>query len=1629
MHHGVARYARKTYFMEMDEIKVAWNIPELKDYLVDEDLNDDYEYGISSGVRKAARRALQAEGFMDDDTEAEPGGEPSPDPNTSPDVLMEVSELDYKYKIMELFSPPRVTAELMTGKYKNVRATEPAAFDLDCGWDFFDAQDRKLFWQSYEEQQPDLVIMTPICKAFSVLMNSNWDRMDEPAKKRLQQSCMAMFQFSVQVADQQMARGKDFVLEQPDGASSWNTHAAVWLAKQEQVLHVAFDQCMLGLQVRPDGPSRKRTAFMLNHLGIADEIVQFQCDGQHEHVPLEGGLPHRAQVWPGGLIQAILRGIQRQLEWSGAELDSDSEDSPENEDGLGEEQALPESAVEREQELFQAQRDLVRRLHHNMGHLPVERMVAMLKAAKAQPKVLKYVRDKFNCETCMKQRRQVSRRRAAYPRTFEFNRIVGADTFYVKWGTKKVPFLNLVDHGSNWQCVSMVRPAQGGEPSNGNPNSDDTWHCMLSSWIRPHGAPEVVITDGGMEFRGRFERGLEQLSVLHNVTDIQSPWQNGRVERHGQWIKDRVELELESGASILENLNDLENLIMELVSCKNTWFSRGGYSPAQIVYGRNPRLPPELLSDAEQASPGWADILCDPTEMDTAAAEFKRAHRIREQAKKLAMETTSKEKLREAARPPMHRYRTWTAGQWVLVWRIAQGSERARWVGPGLVILQNGHTVYVAMRSRLWKCNTDQLRPATATEEMGMQVVLTDQYKDLLQQMRGQRAGAVDVAREGAPPDAAWKTPAAPSEEAPTLSRSGDEGAGSVQTSQGSEASPGGAGTGHLLRPSTAPESTPRRESEADNRRGMVRRHSLDTVSEPLSEPSAATTPRAERDEELEGKRRRVSKEQLPTITEGASAAEEGRDGQDASAGGAASSASGHQPAPVRERVAEIENRPHMQRRRSRSPLPDVLRRQMRGTLSIPPDTMGGPATDLLADELYVPGKFEDRKAFKEHCIQYNEAFFCEHGLDLGELPIETLLELNPEGPPDGSSPRQTHIWATEPSRNGEITWSQMTPEEILEFKKSDITEWNDLEKGFQAVKVWTGEEARDLRERYRHRIMTSRMVRRKKPMPGLHKFKAKSRFCVHGHKDPDGGTFRTFAPTPSAEALNMVCQVIANEDLLLLFADVKAAFAQSDRLIRPRGRLFVEPCDGVPLNNGELIELVQPVYGLDDAPLRWFETVTRYLRSMGLRKSLLDPCVYVKHDDDGQLILLILIEVDDFVVAAKDKETLQDAQKQLMSRFKFGKWEENEADFIGRHVKKEGREIKMDQEKYIVEKVEPVHLSKGRRSAKNAPLNEEEFKNFRSMLYKASWLAHQTRPEASGVVSILSSRLHQATVNDAIMLNKLVGHLRSTSKQPLRIKGFNREEMKFIGISDAGGVDGDIRGLGKDGLPEDPVQGAWLVLASDLLPAHDLRINVSTLSWRSTKLKRRVTSTMAGETLSMSQCLGEVEWMQIFYRDLAFGDVRVQQWQESLVPFLVYLPEECELLARQEQCQITDAKSLYDAIFKQCPASRQDRRTALELAVIVDSIQKAGSEIRWTPHQRMPVDMLTKVDFAKTNGALLHLLRTGQLRIDKEDVEMMRRKRNDAARSRSRRSTEKLLAEEEELYYNTIISNLVWST
>eukprot|EP00959_Pyramimonas_sp_CCMP1952_P327336 6852926-Pyramimonas_sp.AAC.1 len=102
-------------------------------------------------------------------------------------------------------------------------------------------------------------------------------------------------------------------------------------------------------------------------------------------------------------------------------------------------------------------------------------------------------------------------------------------------------------------------------------------------------------------------------------------------------------------------------------------------------------------------------------------------------------------------------------------------------------------------------------------------------------------------------------------------------------------------------------------------------------------------------------------------------------------------------------------------------------------------------------------------------------------------------------------------------------------------------------------------------------------MVRRWKPVEGTFvEPEAKSRWCVHGHKDPDSGSLA----------------VLVNFRMLGDIADVKNAFTQSDPMTRSQGQIYVEPCEGIDVEPGSLILLLVNVYGLDDAPVAWRRTV-----------------------------------------------------------------------------------------------------------------------------------------------------------------------------------------------------------------------------------------------------------------------------------------------------------------------------------------------------------------------------------------------------------------------------------------------------
>ena len=60
--------------------------------------------------------------------------------------------------------------------------------------------------------------------------------------------------------------------------------------------------------------------------------------------------------------------------------------------------------------------------------------------------------------------------------------------------------------------------------------------------------------------------------------------------------------------------------------------------------------------------------------------------------------------------------------------------QRDRWVGPGVVLMQHGNTVWIAMRARLWKCSTEQVRHATSLESRGAEIMNDPAVQQLIRE-------------------------------------------------------------------------------------------------------------------------------------------------------------------------------------------------------------------------------------------------------------------------------------------------------------------------------------------------------------------------------------------------------------------------------------------------------------------------------------------------------------------------------------------------------------------------------------------------------------------------------------------------------------------------------------------------------------------------------------------------------------------------------------------------------------------------------------------------------------------------------------------------------------------------------
>ena len=182
--------------------------------------------------------------------------------------------------------------------------------------------------------------------------------------------------------------------------------------------------------------------------------------------------------------------------------------------------------------------------------------------------------------------------------------------------------------------------------------------------------------------------------------------------------------------------------------------------------------------------------------------------------------------------------------------------------------------------------------------------------------------------------------------------------------------------------------------------------------------------------------------------------------------------------------------------------------------------------------------------------------------------------------------------------------------------------------------------------------------------------------------------------------------------------------------------------------------------------------------------------------------------------------------------------------------------------EKYILEELHPVTLSKTRR-ADSPSLTEEEVVALRSAIHKSSWVGREFRLRSSQYVCIAT-------------FTRMFLCLRSTTARPVTLWRMDPMPLTpcvdvrrgWSGLDDDGGT-GRLAGMvGRDG---------------DGVLTSRRTAKVSRISKRSAKLKRKVSSKLAGETVALSQAVAEVEWLQVMMRDIMVGDVAVRDKPSSL--------------------------------------------------------------------------------------------------------------------------------------------------
>ena len=305
-----------------------------------------------------------------------------------------------------------------------------------------------------------------------------------------------------------------------------------------------------------------------------------------------------------------------------------------------------------------------------------------------------------------------------------------------------------------------------------------------------------------------------------------------------------------------------------------------------------------------------------------------------------------------------------------------------------------------------------------------------------------------------------------------------------------------------------------------------------------------------------------------------------------------------------------------------------------------------------------------------------------------------------------------------------------------------------------------------------------------------------KARYVTKGYSQTEGIDYHeTFAPTANLTSVRTLMQVAVQNDLIVHQMDVKTAYlhAPIDE------EIFLEQPQGFEniSETGEnlVYKLKKSIYGLKQSGRNWYKLLNDHLEENYFVRNESDHCVYRKQTDSETII--VLIWVDDFIIAASNNYLLNSFKDTMKSTFKMkdlGKM----TCFLGIEFEQEENKIKMSQEKYILKMLEKFGMSECKARSTPCELkvesdNKEEGKcndmanpkEYREIVGGLIYAMTCTRPDISWIVSKLSQTLAKPKAENLVAAKHVLRYLKGTYDYELCFTKTD-DDLKLIAFSDS---------------------------------------------------------------------------------------------------------------------------------------------------------------------------------------------------------------------------------------------------